>query len=372
VARAAVGKGRVALPPPESNKPAEIRKIEIKELPVVTEAAQVFKGHQDTVNHLLFTPDGARLISASNGNNALPGWAAGGKDKYVRVWSIDTGLQTHQFLAKDEKDRFGYTPQGLAVSPDGRFVVTVTSWNWARRYQHSRVFVWDMVTLTRTHLLLLPENNAARSIGFSKDGKMVYVARSGSSVNSFSLPSGTESPAIKLEDQAPMDTPLGTTFTPGCRYVIGGVQNQKGPFSLWDRETGKVVKTFLGHTQAPSAFAMSLDGTRILSCAGDFSVRIWKTESAGEILRIDTSDSNVLCVAFSPDTKRFLTGSEDGTVTLYDTMSGKVLGRYRGHTGEIHRVVFSPTGLLAASGGADTTICLWQLPAPPAPAAAGS
>jgi WD40 repeat protein len=334
--------------------------------PVTPKAVQSFTGHQDTVDYLLFTPDGTQLISASNANNSSQGWAAGGKDRFVRVWSIKTGLQTHQFLAKDEKDRFGYTPQGLAISPDGRYLATVTSWSWARVYQHSRVFVWDMFTLKRKQLLLLPENNAARSISFSKDGKIVYVSRSGSSVNSFSLADGAESSKINLEDQAPVDTPLGTTLTPGGRYVIAVVQNQKGPFSLWDRENGKVVKTFLGHTQTPSAFAMSLDETRILSCAGDSSVRLWETESASELFRIDDTGSNIVCVAFSPDAKRFLTGSADGTVTLYD-VTGKMLAQYSGHYGKVRSVVFSPTGSLAASGGEDTTIRVWKLPEPRAP-----
>lgn len=90
-------------------------------------------GHTGRVKHLIFTPDGRHLISGSNSNHirneGRTNFNEPGNDNTVRIWDIETGHQVHCFLVKEG---IGYGIQGIALSPDGRFVAACTSWEWGR------------------------------------------------------------------------------------------------------------------------------------------------------------------------------------------------------------------------------------------------
>ncbi len=118
---------------------------------------------------------------------------------------------------------------------------------------------------------------------------------------------------MRLAAQDAGEFRLGPVFSPDCRYVIGASANRNA-VRVWDRATGKVVKTFIGHAKPPTAFAMSQDAARIISCADDFSVRLWDMASERQILKLDNLDKNIVSVAIAPDGKQFLTGGADGFV----------------------------------------------------------
>ncbi len=259
-------------------------------------AIRILRGHTAPVKHLLFTPDGSRIVSASNSNHdELRGgtnFNEPGNDNTVRVWHVGSGKQIRKFFVKEG---IGYGPQGIALSPDGRLLAACSSWDWGRSYTQPRVFVWDIASATRKYHFALPGDRAMRAVGFSLDGATLYAVRDGRGLHSWSMRDGRESGTIELEKQNPAATPFATTFTSGCRYVLGGLW--KGGVRLWDRETGMEVRTFEGHTKVPAAVAMSPDGTRILSSAGDFSVRIWETESGARssAWTISTASCPVSC-----------------------------------------------------------------------------
>ncbi len=67
--------------------------------------AGVFRGHADAVNSVVFTPDGQRLVSASN-------------DRTIRIWDAVTG-QLILILRNDSAPVVG-----VAVSPDGHWLAS--------------------------------------------------------------------------------------------------------------------------------------------------------------------------------------------------------------------------------------------------------
>ena len=204
-----------------------------------------------------------------------------------------------------------------------------------------------------------------RAVGFSPDGTTLYAVHSGTVLHSWSMADGTELGTIELQQQNPRETPFATIFTPGGRYVLGGLWVQANPpfgIRLWDRETGKPVRSFAGHTNLAQSVAMSPDGTHVASSADDFSVRVWETESGRQVACLDNLDSNVSSVAFSPDGKNIVTGGADSAVRVFNIAMQKERAHFSGHTGKVDCVGYSPDGRLVASGGNDKTIRPWQLP----------
>jgi serine/threonine protein kinase/FKBP-type peptidyl-prolyl cis-trans isomerase/WD40 repeat protein len=345
---------------------------EAKSSKALTPSILVLRGHEEKVMHLVFTPDGSRLVSASNGNHLQGRGMLTGIDNTVRIWSVESGNAIRVLRVNEG---FGYGPYGVAVSADGRLVAACTSWGTHHVQVKPMVFVWDVATGTRKHHFALPlDTPPMRAVGFSKEGKTVYALQGSQGViHSWSVADGSKLKEFALghEDSTGWLPPeIPSAFV--CEYIIGPglvTGNDQWAVHLWDRETGEPAKSFAGHKGIPTCCTMSLDGSRILSCAPDFSVRVWEVKSGRELLCLGNLDSNIFCVAFSPDGKSFLTGGEDGVVRLRDTATGKELARFPGHTAKVNCVAYSPDGRLAASGSDDNTIRLWPLNAPSAPAA---
>jgi len=74
-----------------------------------------------------------------------------------------------------------------------------------------------------------------------------------------------------------------------------------------------------------------------------------------------TEYPEVLCVAFSPDSKILASGNADHNTTLWDVASEKVLAVLRGHNGFLCSVVFNADGKTLASASSDKTIRLWDV-----------
>ena len=72
------------------------------------------------------------------------------------------------------------------------------------------------------------------------------------------------------------------TFTHDGRYIISG--GGTGDLTLYDTETGKEVRQFVGHTSTVWSMAVSPDNQTLVSGSTDQTVRLWDIQSGRNLL----------------------------------------------------------------------------------------
>jgi WD40 repeat protein len=83
-------------------------------------------------------------------------------------------------------------------------------------------------------------------------------------------------------------------------------------------ESGKLMKTFKGHTDQVYCIKQIEDFSKILTCSDDFTIKIWSTES-GECLKTLTGHTrSVTSLIISNDKEYLISGSYDETVKVWN------------------------------------------------------
>lgn len=323
--------------------------------------------HTDPVRWVAFSKDDSRIVSASNGDDhEIRGgvrYHVAGKDNTVRVWDAQSGKEIRR-LRMTEGSHYG--PMGIAISPDGTSLAASSGWATANGPSEPRVYVWNMETGERLHHFPLADNHCIRCVAFSPQGSVVKLARSGKGgINSWTLPEGKELPRVVFQDTPPGVEAPRMSFSPDANYLLSAVWNGAGEIRAWKTDAGEIAKTFQGHTKPPTHVVMSANVQSLLSCAPDFTIRLWDWASERQLLCIGNDeilDSQPRCVAFSPNTALFAVGFASGDVTIYEIATGREVDRLKGHTGEILDIAFSESGTRLASAGNDRLVKIWTLP----------
>src|SRR5262249_20062296 len=141
-----------------------------------------------------------------------------------------------------------------------------------------------------------------------------------------------------------------------------------GPSALWGKIVGFHGRTFQGHKIHGGTFAYAVrmvafspDGLSMLSGSVDSTLRLWDA-ATGRLLRTFEGHSSIVTsVGCSPDGRSALSGTADQTGKLWDVASGTLLRTFERHLDQVTGVVFSRDGHHAVSVSRDSTVRLWSL-----------
>jgi WD40 repeat protein/tetratricopeptide (TPR) repeat protein len=247
-----------------------------------------------------FTPDSSRVVInfsnrkvSSDGRNELRLVDAVGGRLIGKPVSPDGSLEA------------------LALSPDGRTLVTGTSQPYQNR---GEAILWDAVT-----------------------GELLR----------------------KFSFEAPV---LGVAFSPDGRTLAAGSgmpQAARGEVRLWDVETGELRRT-LSHPAAVRVVLFSPDGHTLATAGDDPAARLWDVAN-GELRGAPLAHrARVRALAFSADGGRLLTGSDDQTAQLWEVATGRRVGAALPHQGAVRAVAVSGDGRLLLTGSDDHAARLWE------------
>jgi WD40 repeat protein len=233
-----------------------------------------------------------------------------------------------------------------AFSPNGKRILTVTS-------KKTILWNWDGQKIEKDRERSLQDNMEFRpNADFSPDGNsIIFCSKDSKRVLLWDL-------ATNILKPLAFEWDIGfVAFSPDKKYItfIAACRDYN---IRWFDLTGKLIKTFTGHTNEAISVSFSKDGKWIISTAWDNTVRIWDLN--GAVIAINDKETGIKTVAFSPDGQRVVTGSTDGTVKVWDSNLTKpqFLGK---NEGAVTSAVFSPDGQYILTSSNDGTVRLSTL-----------
>jgi WD40 repeat protein len=302
-----------------------------------TPQRMLFRGHNELVKSVAFSPDG-RL-------------ASGASDHTVRIWDAHSGAELHCLHGHQG------AVQSVAFSPDGKLLASGSG--------DKTVQVWDAHSGALLHRLS-GHDLEVESVAFSPDGNRLASGSRDGTIRVWNVVNCEEPLCLrtgKRPVQSEHEWPVhSVAFSPDGKFLASGSDQ----VWLWDAESGALVRCLRGHESWVESVSFSPDGKLLASGGADKTIRVWDSQSGLELRCLRCREGGLrslyglMGVAFSADGRLLASAAWDGTVRVWDAQSGTELHCLHGHGAPTTSVAFSPYGWLA-SGAFDKTVRIWDV-----------
>jgi WD40 repeat protein/predicted Ser/Thr protein kinase len=283
--------------------------------------------HERFVNRAVFSPDGQRVLTASNDHTAVIRDAASGQQVHVSAMRHDGPVLSAEF------------------SSDGLWVVTAGADGKAR--------VWDAQTGNPV-TPWLEHRGPVRDAHFSHDGQWVVTASEDGTAAVWEARTGARRSGFSHARSV-----LSARFSPDGKHVISTSVDRTA--EVWDAATGqRTLPHALAHPEEVWDGAFSPDGKRLVTACDDGVARLWdavRGEPVGQPMR---HGSRVSEAKFSSDSHWVVTASDDNTSRVWDGATGQPRTPPLAHRGSVRHAEFGPTGTRVVTCSEDNTARIWD------------
>lgn len=371
---------------------------------------RILQGHDELVEAIDWSPDGAELITAS-------------ADGSARVWNAETGSQIAVFQFAPYTCYIysvSWSPDNEQVAISG-FDGTLVLWtpsqleapvpmatptliptseigqeeigvpvalplpDSASAYRLPGRYITQVVASPYSAQIAIVSGNEIL-VQYPWQTKASVIVRTSSMIQTVSWLAGGEQIAGALQDETirVWDVETGEEvaqfsdkfqmdifgyITQDLDWAFGGkyaASTPGGKLMIWDGHTGEIVQTTFGdpNTSSPhfSAPSWSPDGSMIAVGRSFGDVLVYNAlsrEFLGLAWAPGDSDWPPYSIDWSPDSSH-LAGGYMENVFIWDPLTQENTITLRGHTETVLSVAWSFDGRLIASGGSDGTVRLWS------------
>ncbi|XP_056132484.1 apoptotic protease-activating factor 1 [Lampris incognitus] len=336
--------------------------------------------HEEQVNHCQFTNTTRRLLLATCSN-----------DKFMnaKLWNLNK--------PSSQNTMFGHLEpvNHCCFSPDDTYVSTSSTDGTLKLFEVSSANEWKTIDVKG----LFQEGGEETEVQvkcstWSADGKLVMCAAR-NAVFGFAV----ETTDMLLEIRTNrLSTVQYCHACPTSNLLAIAVSHYN--VELWDLEADKKLADLTGHLSWVHGVQFSPDGSLLLSCSDDQTVRVWETKKVhtssavslkrdcdvlfngdgitvaaadncnrlqvhngrtGELMfQSEEQSSRIRCTCICRQPSAVALGQDDGTVKVLEVPSGITLATLQGHTKTVLHCHFSQDGLTLISSSEDTTIRVWR------------
>ncbi|HVX61939.1 MAG TPA: WD40 repeat domain-containing protein, partial [Pirellulales bacterium] len=237
-----------------------------------------------TVHAVAMTDDGSRAVLAGSNRED--------RNIQLSLWNLENGAKV-----KDLPGGYGKLEHS-GLSPDGR-LAAVSSSDFSR-------FIFLDVARGQPLWSIRP----IVFMSFSPDGQKVLMSawtpQTTVVTGIWDAARGKLLRAMAFED--PDDNAWCGAFSPDSAQVLIGYAS--GAVRLFDASTGRLLRTFQGHTSFVNALAFGAGGRYVVSGSSDSTLRCWSVATGDELLRLTMVDDGRDWLAATPE--GLFDGSEGG------------------------------------------------------------
>ena len=258
----------------------------------------------------MFSPDGARVLTASEDNTA-------------RLWDAASGQELRVLRGHEDAVR------SAVFSPDGARVLTASGDNTAR--------LWDAASGQELRVLRGHEDGVNSAV-FSPDGARVLTASEDNTARLWDAASGQELRVLRGHE----DLVGSAVFSPdGARVLTASEDNTA---RLWDAASGQELRVLRGHEGPVYSAVFSPDGARVLHrVRGQHRPALGRRLRPGAARPARPRGSGQLGRVLARRGAR-AHRVRDNTARLWDAATGQEPRVLRGHEGWVTRPCSRPTG----------------------------
>jgi len=335
------------------------------------ELERVLDGHKEAVTMFDYSPDGQRLITASDDGTAQVWdietgdslytiarlgeqvfWASFadddhalviGSDLNIRLYNLGTGMETA-------------TISGPPISAWAEVPFVETPDRFATGGGEAELLLWDIERLIDAEptweSLAVGEGEFVAGASLSADGSL--LATGGTQLTLWDIDSGDR---IRSMNDTGGDTYV-VDLSPDGRSLAAIAED--GALRVWD--TGHDLPRYAFNLQGGwiNDVTFSPDGGWMALVRSDAILETLDVET-GEIIDLSSTIFGPTVTAISPDGKLVAYGTVDGPVFIDDAGLSTIVQELRGHTDSVYTVAFSPDGKTILTGSVDTTARLWNV-----------
>jgi WD40 repeat protein len=173
--------------------------------------------------------------------------------------------------------------------------------------------------------------------------------------------------------------------------VAASIGRPGSDIQILELESGKLVRTLVGHTWMVTSVDVSPDGKLLASGAWDGTARIWDTQTGNSLATLTFPEpkknggvkqtaeeleeesfeeeiaNHVHSVEFSPNGRMLsvaagggILSKSGGKIGLWDVATSKLKSTFKLEDSSVQQVLFSPNGNVILTAGADGLTKLWD------------
>ncbi len=275
--------------------------------------------------------------------------ATAGDDQLIHTWSAENGA------AFDVMKGHTATVTALAFTSDGVLVSTASdgtasAWNIAPK--------WRLERTIGTGDPGSPLIDRVNALAFSRDGKQLATGSGepsrGGEIKLWDVANGQ---LVRDIPKVHSDAVFSLEFSPDGKLLASGSADKMA--RVLDLATGKVARSFEGHTHHVLGVSWSADGRTLATAGADGMVKVWDFTTGDRKKNIEGYDKEVTAVRFVAASGILLTSSGDNKVRLVG-LDGKEVRIFPEVADFMQSAAVSADGKLVVAGGQDSVLRVWN------------